>query len=31
MVILGIKDYTNEANRQLNDTNNYEELDFDPT
>ena len=31
MVILGIKDYINEANRQLNDTNNYEELDFDPT
>ena len=31
MVILGIKDYTNEANRQLNDTNNNEELDFDPT
>ena len=31
MVVLGIKDYINEANRQLNDTNNYEELDFDPT
>ena len=31
MVILGSKDYINEANRQLNDTNNYEELDFDPT
>ena len=24
MVILGIKDYINEASRQLNDTNNYE-------
>ena len=31
MVILDIKDYINEANRQLNDTNNYEQLDFDPT
>ena len=31
MVILDIKDYTDEANRQLNDTNNYEQLDFDPT
>ena len=31
MVTLDIKDYTGEANRQLNDTNNYEQLDFDPT
>ena len=31
MVMLDIKDYINEANRQLNDTNNYEQLDFDPT
>ena len=31
MVILDIKDYTDEANRQLNDTNNYEQLYFDPT
>ena len=31
VVILDIKDYTDEANRQLNDTNNYEQLDFDPT
>ena len=31
MVILDIKDYIDEANRQLNDTNNYEQLDFDPT
>ena len=31
MAILGIRDYTDEANRQLNDTNNYEQLDFDPT
>ena len=30
MVIIGIKDYIGEANRQLNDTNNYEQLDFDP-
>ena len=29
MVILDIKDYTDEANRQPNDTNNYEQLDFD--
>ena len=29
MVILDIKDYIDEANRQLNDTNNYEQLDFD--
>ena len=31
MVILDIKDYIDEANRQLSDTNNYEQLDFDPT
>ena len=31
MVILDIKGYIDEANRQLNDTNNYEQLDFDPT
>ena len=31
MVILDIKDYIDEANRQLNNTNNYEQLDFDPT
>ena len=31
VVILDIKDYISEANRQLNDTNNYEQLDFDPT
>ena len=31
MVILDIKDYIDEANRQLNDTNNYKQLDFDPT
>ena len=31
MVILDIKDYIGETNRQLNDTNNYEQLDFDPT
>ena len=31
MAILDIRDYTDEANRQLNDTNNYEQLDFDPT
>ena len=31
MVILHIKDYINKANRQFNDTNNYEQLDFDPT
>ena len=30
MVILDIKHYTDEANRQFNDTNNYEQLDFDP-
>ena len=31
MVIVDIKDCIDEANRQLNDTNNYEQLDFDPT
>ena len=31
VVILDIKDYIDEANRQLNNTNNYEQLDFDPT
>ena len=31
VVILDINDYIDEANRQLNDTNNYEQLDFDPT
>ena len=31
VVILDIKDYIDEANRQLSDTNNYEQLDFDPT
>ena len=31
MVILDINDYIDEANRQLNNTNNYEQLDFDPT
>ena len=30
VVILDIKDYIDEANRQLSDTNNYEQLDFDP-
>ena len=30
VVKLDIKDYIDEANRQLNDTNNYEQLDFDP-
>ena len=30
VVILDINDYIDEANRQLNDTNNYEQLDFDP-
>ena len=29
MVILDIQDYIDEANRQINDTNNYEQLDFD--
>ena len=31
MLVLDIKDYIDEANRQLNDTNNYKQLDFDPT
>ena len=31
MVILDIKDYIYEANRQLNDTNINEQLGFDPT
>ena len=31
MVVLDIKDYIDEANRQLNNSNNYEQLDFDPT
>ena len=31
IVILDINDYIDEANRQLNDTNNYEQLDFKPT
>ena len=31
MVILDIKDYIDEANRQFNDNNNYEQLDFNPT
>ena len=31
VVILDIKDYIDEANRQLNDTNNYEQLSFYPT
>ena len=31
VIILAIKDYIDEANRQLNDTNNQEQLDFDPT
>ena len=31
VVILDIKDYTDEANRQLNNTNNYEQLEFDLT
>ena len=30
MVILHIKDYTDEANRQLNNTNNFEQLDLEP-
>ena len=29
--MLDIKDYIDEANRQLNNTNSYEQLDFDPT
>ena len=31
VVISDIKDYIDEAKRQLNDTNNYEQVDFDPT
>ena len=31
VVILDINDYIDEANRQLNNTNNYEQLDFNPT
>ena len=31
IISLDIKDYIDEANRQLNDTDNYEQLDFDPT
>ena len=31
VVILDIKDSIDEANRQLNDTNNYVQLDFDAT
>ena len=31
LVILDIKDYIDEANRQINDTNNYKRLDFKPT
>ena len=31
MVKSDIKDYIDKANRQLNDTNNYEHVDFDPT
>ena len=31
LVILDIKDPIDEANRQLNDTNNYVQLDFDAT
>ena len=31
MVILDIKDYIDEDNRQFNNTSNYEQLDFDPT
>ena len=31
VVILDIKDYIVEANRKLNDNNNYEQTDFDPT
>ena len=31
VVILDIKDYIDEANGQLNENNNYEQLDFDPT
>ena len=31
MVILDLQDYTEKANRQLSDTDNYEQLDFDLT
>ena len=31
MVILDIQDDIDEASRELNDTNNYEQLDFNPT
>ena len=31
VVILDIKDSTDRANRQINNTNNYKQLDFDPT
>ena len=31
VVILDINDYIDKANRQLNNTNNYEQLDFNPT
>ena len=31
VVILDIKDYINKVNRQLSDTNNYKQLDFEPT
>ena len=31
MVILDLQDYTEKANRQLSDTGNYEQLDFDLT
>ena len=31
MAILDIKDYIDEANRKLNDNNNYEQIDFDTT
>ena len=29
--MLALQDYTEKANRQLSDTGNYEQLDFDPT
>ena len=31
VVVLDIQDYIDEANRQLNNTNSYEQLDFNPT
>ena len=31
MVILDTNDYIDKANRHLNNTNNYEQIDFDPT